>query len=206
MNTTDDRIYRSFKINTGMNTKLSCNKITLDQVIDRIEHMTTEHSKTLCIRLDIMNDADGYTILERHHITRVMEETIRHLGSKLRNSRNKLDLHYIWTTEQTDREAHPHYHFFILVNGNAIQNGYSIKEALNRYVMKWQHTQKQGLVHFSESNGPRGIMINRNSSDYERRKGEAVYAGSYLAKTRTKEHNRKGQRFSSASRLPKRTA
>lgn len=202
MNTTSDETYRQYKINTGVSTRLPCNKTTLDQIIDRIEYMTEAHSKTLCIRIDIMNDADGYTVLERHHITRVMEETKRHLESKLRDSRNRLDFNYVWTTEQTSKSKYPHYHCFILVNGNAIQNGYSIKEALNRYVMKWQQTEKQGLVHLSESNGPTGIMINRNASDYERRKEDAVYAGSYLAKLRSKERRPKGARFSSASRLP----
>ena len=158
--------YRSFTINTGVHTKLSCNKATLDQVIDLVEYMPQKHSKTLCVRLDIMNAADGYTILERHHITRVLEETRRHLESKLKNSSNKLDLHYVWATEQTSKTEYPHYHCFILVNGNAIQNGYSVREALNRIVMKWQQTHKQGLVHFSESNGKSGIMLNRNASDF----------------------------------------
>lgn len=203
MNITNDKMHRQYKINTGVNVRLSCNKTTLDQIIDRIEYMTESHSKTLCVRVDIMNDADGYTPLERHHLTRVLEETKRHLESKHRDSRNKLDFHYVWTTEQTCNAEHPHYHCFILVNGNAIQNGYSIKEVLNRYVMKWQRTDKQGLVHFSESNGPRGIMINRNAPDYERRKADAVYAGSYLAKTRSKESRPKGARFSSASRIPR---
>lgn len=197
--------YRSFTINTGVHTKLSCNKATLDQVIDLVEYMPQKHSKTLCVRLDIMNAADGYTILERHHITRVLEETRRHLESKLKNSSNKLDLHYVWATEQNSKTEYPHYHCFILVNGNAIQNGYSVREALNRIVMKWQQTHKQGLVHFSESNGKSGIMLNRNASDFERRKGDAVYAGSYLAKMRSKEHRPKGARFSSASRFPRRT-
>lgn len=197
--------YRSFTINTGVHTKLSCNKTTLDQVIDLVEYMSQKHSKTLCVRLDIMNAADGYTILERHHITRVLEETRRHLESKLKNSSNKLDLHYVWATEQTSKTEYPHYHCFILVNGNAIQNGYSVREALNRIVMKWQQTHKQGLVHFSESNGKSGIMLNRNAPDFERRKGDAVYAGSYLAKMRSKEHRPKGARFSSASRFPRRT-
>lgn len=197
--------YRSFTINTGVHTKLSCNKTTLDQVIDLVEYMSQKHSKTLCVRLDIMNAADGCTILERHHITRVLEETRRHLESKLKNSSNKLDLHYVWATEQTSKTEYPHYHCFILVNGNAIQNGYSVREALNRIVMKWQQTHKQGLVHFSESNGKSGIMLNRNASDFERRKGDAVYAGSYLAKMRSKEHRPKGARFSSASRFPRRT-
>lgn len=204
MKTINDSIYRSFIVNTGVHTNLSCNKTTLDQIIDLVEYMTEVHSKTLCVRLDIMNDVDKYTIMERHHITRVLEETRRHLELKLRDSSNKLDLHYVWTTEQTSKTERPHYHCFILVNGNAIQDGYSVKKALNRIVMKWQRTHKQGLVHFSESNGKSGIMLNRNASDFERRKGDAVYAGSYLAKVRSKEHRPKGARFSSASRFPKR--
>lgn len=203
MKTTNNDNYRLFNINTGINSRLSCNIKTLDQIIDRIEYMTEMHSKTLCVRLDITNDTSGYSILERHHMTRVLEETSRHLESKLIKSRNTLDFHYVWTTEQTSEAEYPHYHCFILVNGNAIQNGYSIKEALNRYVMKWQQTAKEGLVHFSKSNGKFGIMINRNASDFEQRKEDAVYAGSYLAKTRTKEYRPKGARFSSASRLPR---
>lgn len=203
MKTTDDDTYRLYKINTGIHTKLSCNTLTLDQIIDRIEYMTAMHSKTLCVRIDIVNDTDGYSVLERHHVTRLLEDTKRHLESKQRNNRNKLDFQHIWTTEKGSEGEYPHYHFLILVNGSAIQNGYSIKETLNNYVMQKQQTEKRGLVHFSESNGPRGIMIDRNADDFESRMADAVHAGSYLAKTRTKEQNPKGARFSSASRLPR---
>ena len=64
-------------------------------------------------------------------------------------------------------------------------------------------TDNDGLVHFSESNGQKGIMIDRNSDDFEQQKNNAVYAGSYLAKTRSKEHNHKGSRVSSSSKLNK---
>ena len=62
-------------------------------------------------------------------------------------------------------------------------------------------TDNDGLVHFSESNGQKGIMIDRNSDDFEQQKNNAVYAGSYLAKTRSKEHNSKWSRVSSSSRI-----
>lgn len=42
-------------------------------------------------------------------------------------------------------------------------------------------------------------MIDRNSDDFEQQKNNAVYAGSYLAKTRSKEHKPKGARVSSSS-------
>lgn len=86
-------------------------------------------------------------------------------------------------------------------NGNAIQNGYSIFSELNKQVKNKLDTDNDGLVHFSESNGQQGIMIDRNSDDFEQQKNNAVYAGSYLAKTKSKEHNPKGSRVSSSSRI-----
>ena len=88
-----------------------------------------------------------------------------------------------------------------LANGNAIQNGYSIFEEVNKQVKNKLDTDVNGLVHFSDSNGRQGIMIDRNSDNFEQQKNDVVYAGSYLAKTKSKEHNPKGSRVSSSSRL-----
>ena len=46
-------------------------------------------------------------------------------------------------------------------------------------------------------------MIDMNYDYFEQQKNNAVYAGSYLAKTRSKEHNPKGSRVSSSSRIKK---
>ncbi len=91
----------------------------------------------------------------------------------------------------------------IFTNGNAIQNSYSIYAKLNKQVKNKLGTDNDGLVHFSESNGKKGIMIDRNSNDFEQQKHNAVYTGSYLAKTRSKEHNPKGSRVSSSSMITK---
>ena len=127
----------------------------------------------------------------------------RNINTKFKGSKNQPDIKTIVTTEQTSPEANPHYHVMYLVNGNAIQNGYSIYEEVNKQVKNKLDTDANGLVHFSDSNGTQGIMIDRNSENFEQQKNNVVYAGSYLAKTRSKEHNPKGSRVSSSSRLTK---
>lgn len=198
-----DFLYRGYRINTGNEGVHFCNTVTLDQVINLMEYMTQKHSKVLCVRLDITNDLEGRSPVGCCHVTRIMENLMRQLESKYRDGKNRVDLKYVWTTEQEHGAPHPHYHLFILVNGNAMQNGYTVMRVINRYVMRLQQTAKEGLVNFSKSNGKMGIMINRNAPDFEQRKEDAIYAGSYLAKTRTKECRPKGARFSSASRLPR---
>lgn len=199
--TTTSNEYRGYAINTGTNNNLPCYTKTLDQIVDTVEHMTDKHSKTLIVRLDIHSEQESEKNLERRDVTRVVENTKRNLKAKFKDSKNQPDLKTIVTTEQTSPEATPHYHLMCLVNGHAIQNGYSILEEFNRQVKNKLDTDTDGLVHFSKSNGKYGIMIDRNSEDFEQQKNDAVYAASYLAKTRSKEHNPKGSRVSSSSRL-----
>lgn len=201
--TTSSNEYRGYVINTGTNNSLPCNTKTLDQIIDTTENMTSNHSKTLAIRLDIHSEQSSGKTLGRRDVTRVIENTKRNFKAKFKDSKNQPDIKAIVTTEQTSPEATPHYHIMCLVNGNAIQNGYSIFEEVNKQVKNKLDTDTDGLVHFSKSNGKYGIMIDRNSEDFEQQKNDAVYAGSYLAKTRSKEHNPKGSRVSSSSRLNK---
>lgn len=203
INTTISNEYRGYAINTGTNNNLPCNTKTLDQIIDATEIMTSNHSKTLAIRLDIHSEQDSDKTLNRRDVTRILENTKRNINTKFKDSKNQPDIKTIVTTEQTSPEANPHYHVMYLVNGNAIQNGYSIYEEVNKQVKNKLDTDTDGLVHFSESNGKQGIMIDRNSEDFEQQKNSTVYAGSYLAKARSKEHNPKGSRVSSSSRLGK---
>lgn len=198
---TKDKSYRGYSINTGNNANLSCNINTLNQIIDRLEYMNDKHSKVLAVRIDIMNDVDLPNGIERKDITRILENLKRSLEKKYEHSHNKLDFQYVWTTEKTLEDNQEHFHLFILVNGNTIQNGYSIKEALSNQVIRRLQTSKEGLVNFSNSNGKVGIMIRRDYDDYEEQMDKAVFVGSYLAKTYSKEYKCKGARTSSSSRL-----
>ena len=201
--TTKSNTYRGYTINTGKNNNLPCSTKCLDQIVDTVEYMTENHSKVLAVRADIHSECNSEKVLTRRDITRIVENTKRNINSKFKNTKNNPDIKVIVTTEQTSLEANPHFHLMALANGNAIQNGYSIFSEFNKQVKNKLGTDNDGLVHFSESNGQKGIMIDRNADDFEQQKNNAVYAGSYLAKTRAKEHNPKGSRVSSSSRINK---
>lgn len=198
--TTNEKVYNSYPINNGVKKNFTCYKKTLDQVINQVEYTISNHSKALFIRLDIRNEKDSDNRIMRNDMTRIIENTKRAIESKYKDSPNKLDMNITWTTEN-DGDS-PHFHCFIGVNGNAIQNGYSILNAMNHAVQKYLKTDNNGLVEFCESNGKYGKMVDRNSPDFIKQMEKAVYAGSYLAKTHTKENKPKGARVSSTSRLP----
>ena len=89
-----------------------------------------------------------------------------------------------------------------------IKNGYSVKEAVSRAVKKklqnannTPNESYDGLVNFSGSNGAKGNLIERNSPEAEDQINDVIFAGSYLAKVRTKEFNPKGSRVSSCTRI-----
>lgn len=205
MKTTTASTYRGYPVNTGKENNLPVNITTMDQIIDRVEHMTEKHSKVLAVRLDIRADADSAKDL-RQLMPRIIEETKRKLESthsKNPDNRNNVDMHYVWAAEQSSRTRHEHAHTFVLVNANAVQNSYSIFDAMKEAVCKYLNTYNQGLVELCPSTRPKGLMINRNAPDYQTQKDKAVEIGSYLAKTRSKENKPKNARFSSASILRK---
>ena len=217
--TTTGRKYRGYTINNGQDGNLHCHIKTLDQIIDTVEHMTAEHSRVLSVRLDIQNTAIGCLwnngqeidyALDSKDMTRIIESATRTLNSKSKNGKNDPDVHWVWTAEKTSPDDKPHFHVNAFVNGNAIHNGYSVKEAVSRAVKnKLQNANNtpnesyDGLVNFSGSNGAKGKLIERNSPEVEQQINDVVFAGSYLAKVRTKEFNPKGSRVSSCTRIPR---
>lgn len=215
--TTTNGKYRGYTINNGQDGNLHCHIKTLDQIIDTVEHMTAEHSRVLSVRIDIQNTAAGRTgnngqeidyALDSKDMTRIIESATRTLNSKSKNGKNDPDVHWVWTAEKTSPDDKPHFHVNAFVNGNAIHNGYSVKEAVSRAVKnKLQNANNtpnesyDGLVNFSGSNGAKGKLIERNSPEVEDQINDVVFAGSYLAKVRTKEFNSKGSRVSSCTRI-----
>ena len=215
--TTSGNKYRGYTINNGQDGNLHCHIKTLDQIIGTVEHMTAEHSRVLSVRLDIQNTATGRIgnngqeidyALDSKDMTRIIESATRTLKSKSKDGKNDPDVHWVWTTERGSPDDKPHFHVNAFVNGNAIQNGYSVKEAVSRAVKnKLQNANNtpnesyDGLVNFSGSNGAKGKLIERNSPEVEDQINDVVFAGSYLAKVRTKEFNSKGSRVSSCTRI-----
>lgn len=198
---TNLKTYRGYQINNGKKKDFECYIKTLDQVFDQTFKMIERHNKVLNVRLDVRNPAATEKPIQRKDMTRIMENSKRRLDRAYRNSPNKIDFNYVWTAENEGNRKHPHYHLYISVNGNACQNGYAIFKAVRDAVNINLGGDYGGLVEFSKSNGQYGLMVNRNSFDYEEEIDAALYAGSYLAKVNTKEGRPKGARVSSASRI-----
>ena len=171
--TTTNGKYRGYTINNGQDGNLHCHTKTLDQIIDTVEHMTAEHSRVLSVRLDIQNTATGCLwnngqeidyALDSKDMTRIIESATRTLNSKSKDGKNDPDVHWVWTTERVSPDDKPHFHVNAFVNGNAIKNGYSVKEAVSRAVKKNYKTQitrpmkaMMGLLTFLVAMEPRGI-------------------------------------------------
>lgn len=192
--------YRGYTINSGRDNTFPVYITTLDQIVDRIEYMLIHHSKVLCCRIDI-HQPSWSDLPIRFKMTRIMEIIKRLLESDFRYKNNSIDTHYVWIAE-SNTEPHEHIHYFIMVNGNACHKAWRIFTIINEVVKSVYDYDYDGLVNFCRSNGNYGILIDKNSVDYEQQINAAVYAGSYLAKT-IYDHNRaKGARVSSTSRLP----
>ena len=200
METTLAATYRGYLIDTGVYVALPCNILTLDQIIAIHRYMLSQHSKVLFVRLDIRSPRWSSTPL-RKIMPRIIESSKRFLESKNRG-KNCVDMHDVWTAEQKNYEGKEHAHLAIWVNGNAIQNGYRLLDAVEKAVERQFPGESEGLVHFCESNGEKGILIDRNDPYFEQISGKVIYMASYLSKVSTKDHKAKGARFSSASRLP----
>lgn len=185
---TNTKTYNGYNINNGNIIQLSSHTTTLDQVQDQVEYTSCYHSKAINVRVDIRNQKDCTDkIIDRKAMTRIMEHTKRILYSKYKNGKNDLDLKYVCTTENEGMDGiNPHHHLLISANGNAIQNGRAISQALNKAVQHYLNTNNEGLVEFCKSNGKYGKMVDRNSPDFAKQLQEAVYAGIYLAKKKIK--------------------
>ena len=198
-----DTKYRGYSLFESEKTKDGFYKTTIDQLIDMAERMAAKHSKVLALRIDVHSLKDSDTHLTSRDITRVKEKTKRNINNRLKHGKNAPDIQSIWTQEQTCMSEHPHYHLQISCNGNAIKNGYGIFHELNNQVSRHLKTDdgknNQGLVHYCESNKGAGLLIDRNSPDFESQRAETVRMGSYIAKCSGKESLPKGSRVSSSS-------
>lgn len=193
----NEKTYRGYELSDSPKTKDGFFTKTLDQIINITESMVKMHSKTIAVRIDIHNAQDFESPMTRRELTRIIENTQRNIKKAVSN-KHSLDIKCVWVEERNHEDRHPHYHFQIFANGNAIRNGYRIFREVSRQVQR--RTGRVGLVHFCESNGKTGLMIHRSSPDADRQTRQVIRHGSYIAKVQGKEGLAKGNRISSASR------
>ena len=197
---TKDNCYSGYKLLDSYKSKDGYYTKSLKQICDATEYMINKHSRVITFRIDIHSEHDSEMILSSRDVTRCIENTKRNIANRYRSRKNDLDIQTIRTEERNSESAKPHYHLQVFANGNAIKSGYPFFQELSRQVSKMLNSDKKGLVHRCGSEqGSAGVLIDRNSPDFEKQKEQAVRMGSYLAKVKGKEYNQKGSRVSSSS-------
>ena len=95
---------------------------------------------------------------------------------------HRVDPQILWTEENNVSSA-PHYHFILLVNGNA-KNDYKalLRNTVNPLWKKTINSDNDGLVDYCDKNGPNGLMITRSSPRRSDTDQQMSYQASYLAK------------------------
>lgn len=198
--TTKDSIYNGHKINCGKDNTSECLISALDKIIEATIDMTEKHSKVLAARIDIHKPQDKFIENSNRRLTRVKESFTKEINRKFKDSPHKPDIRIISCSEKNYTERETHEHLYILANGNAIHNAWRFHESLDKHTKRIYETENGGLVHFCESSGKKGILIDRNKDDFKEQLDKAIYAGSYLAKTKGKDLLPKGTHKVTSSR------
>lgn len=199
-NTTNSESYKGYTINNGKEYTSDCYISILDKIIEKTTEMAEKHSKVLVSRIDIHKPQDKIIENPNRKCTRIKESFKKEMNRVFKDSPHNPDVNIISTSERNDSGRQTHEHLYIIANGNAIQNAWRFQDSLNRHTKRIFDSDKDGLVHFCESNGDKGIMIDRNDDDFQEQLDKAIYAGSYLAKTKGKDLLPKGTHKVTSSR------
>ena len=185
--TTFDTEFNQLPINTNNEKENGCYSYLLNSIKNVMDSMINKHSKVLFLRFDLrFPDGQNYS-----KDNQLVKKFIYYFA---RNCKNMgIYLKYIWVRERS-REKHQHYHLVVLLNGNKTQNIYGHLKLCEEI---WAHVlnihNAKGLVDYCiyNRNGDfqeNGIMIIRNSSDFDKTYNRCFHWASYLAKINTKEN------------------
>ncbi len=200
---TFDEKYNGLSINTNKEKGQGVYTDIVDRHHAHLSDMTDKHSKVLQTRFDLHYPADGSVTPNRTQLQDFTYNLTRKLSREKVTGGHKVDPRLITVTEQASNNSHPHIHGVILVNGNAKQNSMGILKQIEKTWGIAIQSSQSGLVHYCDHQGDNGLMVNRNSTDFEQQINACSHQASYLAKTRDKDNNPKGSWKVTGTRLPK---
>ena len=192
---TFDSNYRNHLINSN---KSGCYEKALKKIENIMDDMLDKHSKIMTVRFDIRYPDNDNINPSRERISDFAYNLKRSLDRETFEGGHKTDAKVIHVQEQ-ESSNHPHHHFAVIVNANAKQNAYPILEKANTIWKKMMNTSEDGLVDYCNKY-ENGMVIRRNSADYEEQYDKTFYQLSYLAKVRGKENRDKGSWLIKTSR------
>jgi len=194
-NITFDSNYRNHPINSN---KSGCYEKALKKIENIMDDMLDKHSKIMTVRFDIRYPDNDNINPSSERISDFAYNLKRSLDRETFEGGHKTDAKVIHVQEQ-ESSSHPHHHFAVIVNANAKQNAYPILEKANTIWKKMMNTSEDGLVDYCNKY-ENGMVIRRNSPDYEEQYDKTFYQLSYLAKVRGKKNRDKGSWLIKTSR------
>lgn len=187
---TYDNKFHNHPINANKKKNQGCIEEILEKIESSFNSMLEKHSKVLSVRFDIRYPKDSI-LYDKNKIYDFNYNLKRSLSREKIKGGHKVDPFLISVAEKHN-EDHNHYHYFLIVNGNAHKSTTKILEKANRLWSEMNNANETGLVDFCNRKGRNGIMIDKNSDAFEKQYNEAFYQASYLAKVRGKENSDKG--------------
>ena len=174
---------QQFRINNG--PRLGCYEEVLNALFYQLTNLLSHHSKLLFLRLDLR--VYDYA-RDNSQLTRWIRQTKRGLKSYFGFTR----VGYLWVRELS-RANKQHYHLVLILDGNKVQHPKNVfriaKEAAYQCGMPVPWIPEKPYLKIC-----RGDKAQFDS---------AMYRGSYLAKTRTKQCGKKIRSFGSSNVKPR---
>ena len=202
MNNTFAGTHHGLQINTNQDKGLGCITSMLDKYQALLTYMVNVHSKVMQVRFDLHYPDDRSITPAKQHIYDFNYNLKRKLQRDKNTGGHLVDPQILWTEEGCGIQ-NPHYHFVILLNGNAKNNYWGL---LDRTLWSlWEKTinasDNKGLVDYCDKNGPNGLMVVRSSPDVMEQLNKLSYQASYLTKIKTKDNRGKGNWLMGGSRV-----
>lgn len=201
MSITFSSLHNGFPINTNLQKGLGCLTAILDNHLGKLGYMIAKHSKVMQVRFDLHYPKDGSVLPSPQHIYDFNYNFKRKLQREKISGGHKVDPQIIWVEEQ-HTSPHPHYHYLLLVNGNAKRDYHAIVREALRIWKQTLGTENSGVVNFCDDKEQNGLMVERGSPYFQLQLGQCTYQGSYIAKISSKAHRRKGSWLSGGTHLP----
>ncbi len=185
-----EKQYNDHPINTDKDKQLGCYEKALNKIDTVIKDMIERHSKVMVVRFDVRYPDNENIKLDTKDIYRFKYNLKRSLNREKIAGGHNVDAK-ILHVEEKNTSNNTHYHYAVIVNGNAKNRYYPIVEKANQIWKKILKTNEDGLVDYCNRN-ENGIIIDRNNANCERDIDKAIYQLSYLAKINGKQDRKKG--------------
>jgi hypothetical protein len=172
-----------FRINNG--PSLGCYCEVLTDLYYQLTNLLSHHSRLLSLRLDVK-------VYDYSEDNKLLSVFIRRLKRNLKSYFGFTRVGYLWVRELS-KTGKQHYHLILLLDGSKVQHPKNViniaEEIAYKCNMPVPYTPKNCYLKISRS----------NSDSF----GAVMWRGSYMAKTRSKECNKKIRSFGSSNIKPR---